>query len=314
MGAVQSMTRLNNHASEANSAAPSFAGGFNRIEPLLYLGPSLILIALFVFYPLLRSVYLSLFLTDLLGRPTVFAGLEHFTNAMTSPGFLQSVGTSALFVTFTVPIGLLMGLALALLANQNLRGIKLFHMIFSSSLCISVAIGATVFLMIYNPIAGILNYGLSLLGLHGVNWLTDPRWALWAVGVTSIWMRLGFNFVLMLGGLQNVPTELYEAARVDGATAWKQLRHITLPMLSPTLFFAAVVGVIHGFQTFGEIDIMTSGGPTKSTNVVVYQVYHEAFQKYQFGPASAQALLLFVVILIFTYIQFKVGERQVHYQ
>ena len=284
------------------------------MEPLVFLSPSVLLLMLFVYYPTIRSIYLSVFLTDPLGRPKVFVGLEHFKDALTTPLFLRSLGTSVLFVLYTVPVGIALGLALALLANRKLRGIKIFQLIFSSPLCISVATGSTIFLMMYNPIAGIINYVLAQLGIAKIAWLTDSQWALWAVGLVSIWMRLGFNFILMVSGLTSVPVELYEAARVDGAGSWAQTRHITLPIMSPTIFFAAVVGVIHAFQAFGEIDIMTSGGPAGATNVVVYQIYQEAFQKFEFGSASAQALLLFLVILILTYFQFKLGERQVHYQ
>jgi sn-glycerol 3-phosphate transport system permease protein len=284
------------------------------VEPLLYLSPSLVILSLFVFYPTLRSVYLSMYLTNPLGKPKVFVGLEHFQNALTSGAFLHSLGVSTAFVLYTVPVGILVALALAILANRPLKGIKLFQLIFSSPLCISVATGATIFVMMYNPLSGVINYFLNVIGLPKVSWLTDPALALWAVGLVSIWMRLGFNFVLMISGLQNVPQELYEAALVDGAGAWAKTRHITLPLLSPTLFFAAVVGVIHAFQVFGEIDIMTGGGPAEATNVVVYQIYQEAFQKFEFGAASAQALLLFVVILVLTYLQFRLGERRVHYQ
>lgn len=168
--------------------------------------------------------------------------------------------------------------------------------------------------MMLNPVSGIVNYLLGLLGVEKVHWLTDPRWALWAVGMVSIWLRLGFNFVLMLSGLQNVPEELYEAALVDGAGPWARTWHITLPMISPTIFFALVVGVIHAFQVFTEIDMMTSGGPSNATSVVVFQIYQEAFRKYEFGAASAQAILLFIVMVFFTYLQFRLGERRVHYQ
>jgi ABC-type sugar transport system permease subunit len=284
------------------------------LEPWLYLGPSLALLGTFVFYPLLRSIYLSTFLTDLLGRPKLFVGAQNFADALTTPKFLQSLGVTVLFVLYTVPLGILLGFILAMLANRPVRGNKFFQLIFSSPLCISVATGSMIFMMMYNPVSGLFNYMLSVVGMPKVNWLVDPRWALFSVGLVSIWLRLGFNFVLMISGLQNVPQELYEAARVDGANGWSQIRHITLPMLSPTIFFAAVVGVINAFQVFGEVDIMTSGGPAGSTSLIVYRIYQEAFQLFQFGTASAQALLLFLVIMVLTYLQFKLGERRVHYQ
>jgi len=284
-----------------------------RVEPYLYLAPSLALLILFTFYPIARSVYLSLFLTNPLGVPRVFVGLQHYVNALQST-FLQSLGVTVLFVLYTVPVGLLLGLALALLAYQPLKGTRIFQLIFSSPLAISAAIGSTIWVMLLNPVSGVVNYLLGLVGIPPVHWLTDPRWALLAVGMVSIWLRLGFNFVLLLSGLQNVPEELHEAAVVDGAGFWAKTWYITLPLLSPTLFFAAVVGVIHAFQAFAEIEIMTGGGPSDATNTVVYRIYQVAFRQYEFGAASAQAILLFLVMVALTYLQFRLGERRVHYQ
>jgi Binding-protein-dependent transport system inner membrane component. len=284
-----------------------------RLEPYLYIAPSLILLSIFVFYPIIRSVYLSLYLTDPLGNPKVFIGLRHYATQLTG-GFFQSLLVTLKFVLYTVPVGLVLGFILALLAYQPVKGSRFFQLVFSSPLAVSAATGATIFLMMLNPVSGIVNYLLGLIGIEPVRWLTDPKWALWAVGMVSIWLRLGFNFVLMLSGLQNVPEELYEAALVDGAGPWARTIHVTLPMISPTIFFALVVGVIHAFQVFTEIDMMTAGGPSGATNVVVFQIYQEAFRKYEFGSASAQAILLFIVMVILTYFQFRLGERRVHYQ
>ena len=284
-----------------------------RAEPYLYIAPSLALLAAFTFYPIVRSLYLSLFLTNPLGVPRVFVGVRHYADALTST-FLQSLGVTVLFVLYTVPAGLLLGLVLALLAHQPLRGTRFFQLIFSSPLAISAAIGSTIWAMLLNPVSGMVNYLLGLAGIGPVQWLTDPRWALPAVGMVSIWLRLGFNFVLLLSGLQNVPEELHEAALVDGAGFWAKTRYITLPLLSPTLFFAAVVGVIHAFQVFAEIEIMTAGGPSDATNTLVYRIYQVAFRQYEYGAASAQAILLFIVMVVLTYIQFRLGERRVHYQ
>jgi len=283
-------------------------------EGLLYLTPSLGLLSVFVFYPAIRSIYLSLYLTDSLGRPKLFHGLTNFTDSLTDASFLHSLWTSVLFVLYTVPGGIIVGLLLALLADRPLRGIRFFQTLFSSTMGVSVATGSLIWAMMYNPISGVLNYFLNVLHLPKVAWLTQPAWALPAVALVSIWIGLGFNFVLMLSGLQNVPQELREAARVDGANGWHQTRHIVLPLISPTLFFAAVVGVIRAFQTFGEVDILTSGGPSQATNIVVYQIYQRAFIDFNFGTASAQALILFVIIMLFTFLQFRLGERRVHYQ
>ena len=158
------------------------------------------------------------------------------------------------------------------------------------------------------------NYFLGSLGLPKIGWLVTSQTALPAISLMTIWMGIGFNFIVLIGGLQSVPEEIYESSRIDGAGWWKQLRHITIPMLSPTLFFLIVVDTINAFQAFGQFNILTQGGPDNATNVIVYSIYREAFFNSRFGPASAQAVILFFIILILTLVQFKVGERKVHYQ
>jgi sn-glycerol 3-phosphate transport system permease protein len=166
----------------------------------------------------------------------------------------------------------------------------------------------------YNPTIGVINKVLNLVGIHDVQWLLDPKYALIAVSISTIWMNIGFTFLILLGGLQNIDEKLYENARIAGVSYWYQLRKITLPMLSPTLFFIITVSFINAFQTFGQIDILTKGGPTDSTNVIVYSIYKDAFVNYNVGSASAQATILFFCILLVTALQFKLGERKVHYQ
>jgi sn-glycerol 3-phosphate transport system permease protein len=146
------------------------------------------------------------------------------------------------------------------------------------------------------------------------SWLTDPKWALPAVAMTTVWMNVGFATIVILAGLQNIPEELYESARVDGAGPLDQFLHITLPGLSPTLFFVSVVGVIFAFQSFGQIHILTQGGPLDSTTVIVYSIYREAFLHYNVGLASAQAVVLFVMVLLLTMAQFAVAQRWVFYR
>jgi sn-glycerol 3-phosphate transport system permease protein len=166
----------------------------------------------------------------------------------------------------------------------------------------------------YNPSAGILNYFITSLGLPSVSWLTQPRSALWAISLITIWSTLGFNFIVLLSGLQGIPEELYESARIDGADGARLFRHITLPLLSPSLFFVLVVSTIGAFQSFAQIDLLTRGGPIDSTNVVVYAIYRDAFVNSRVGYASAQAMILFVILLALTAVQFKVLERRVVYQ
>lgn len=287
---------------------------FNARTALLYLLPSIILFAVFVFYPMFRTIYLSFFLTDAQGEAALFVGLENYTYLFQSAAFRNSMKATVLFVLYTVPVTIVISLFLALLANEKLKGIGFFRTIFSSTMGISVAASSVVWLFLFHPSIGVFNRVLSLLNLPQIQWLIDPEWALFSVALSTIWMNIGFTFLILLGGLQNIDEHLYESARIDGAGYFYRLRRITLPMLSPTLFFVITVSLINAFQTFGQIDILTKGGPTQATNVIVYSIYRDAFVNFQFGTASAQAVILFVCILFVTILQFKLGERKVHYQ
>lgn len=284
------------------------------LKGILFLMPSIILFAVFLFYPLIRTIYLSFFLTDASGSTTVFVGLDNFINMFSSPVFRKSMQSTFLFVIFTVPGTVLIGLFLAILANEKLKGIGFFRTIYSSTMGISVAAGSVFWLFLFNPTMGWLNEILNFFGIEAIGWLTDPSWALPSVSITTIWMNLGFIFLILLGGLQSIDSYLYESAEIDGASYFYKLRRITIPMLSPTLFFVITVSLINAFQTFGQIDMLTSGGPQNETNLIVYSIYQEAFMNYQYGTASAQAVVLFVIILVLTFIQFKLGEKKVHYQ
>ncbi|KIL45097.1 carbohydrate ABC transporter permease [Jeotgalibacillus soli] len=281
---------------------------------MLFLLPSLVLFGVFLFYPMMRTIYLSLYLIDTQGEPLVFVGVENFINLFQSSSFQTSAKATGLFVLYTVPIGLILALVLALLANEKVKGIGFFRTMFSSTMGMSVAASSVIWMFMYNPSIGIMNRLLSGIGMSEVQWLLDPQFALMSVAAATIWMNTGFTFLILLGGLQNIDQQLYESARVAGVSDWYKLRKITLPMLSPTLFFVTVVSLINSFQTFGQIDILTKGGPMESTNVIVYSIYKDAFINYNVGSASAQAVLLFFCILIVTVLQFKLTERKVHYQ
>ncbi|HET8626416.1 MAG TPA: sugar ABC transporter permease [Thermomicrobiales bacterium] len=281
----------------------------------LYLLPSLIVFAVFFFYPLVKSVYLSLFASNPFGYGNgIFVGLEQYRIALTSASYRNSLLVTVLYTLYTVPLGLLCALGLAVLGNSRVRGIAIFRTAYALPVSVSVAAGALIFLLMYNPSAGILNYFITSLGMPSVSWLTQPRSALWAISLITIWSTLGFNFIVLLSGLQGIPEELYESARIDGADGARLFRHITLPLLSPSLFFVLVVSTIGAFQSFAQIDLLTRGGPIDSTNVVVYAIYRDAFVNSRVGYASAQAMILFVILLALTAVQFKVLERRVVYQ
>jgi sn-glycerol 3-phosphate transport system permease protein len=281
---------------------------------LLYLVPSLIVFAVFVFYPLIKSFYLSLYASSPFGFNTgVYVGLKQYQIALTSPTYRNGLLVTVMFTLYTVPLGLLVALLLAVLANTRVRGIGIFRTIYALPIGVSVAATALIFALFYNPQAGVFNYFLRSLGLPGVQWLTQPNSALWSITLVSIWIGLGFNFIVLLSGLQGIPEELYESARIDGASNVRLFRSITLPLLSPTLFFVLVVSIIDAFQSFAQIDLLTKGGPAGATDVVVYGIYRDAFVNSRAGYASTQAIILFVILLVLTAIQFLVIERRVFY-
>ncbi|MCC3355516.1 carbohydrate ABC transporter permease [Bacillus sp. REN16] len=281
---------------------------------VLYLLPALVLFSVFLFYPMFKTLYLSFFLTDTKGDPVFFNGIQNYVEIFQSKEFLLSLKASILFVLYTVIPTIIISLFLAVLANEKLRGSQFFRVAFSSTLGVSSAAAAVIWLFLFDPSIGFVNNMLGVFGIQGIGWVTDKSWALFSVSVTTIWMHLGFNFIILLGGLQSIPEDLYESSKIDGAGFLQQFRNITIPMLSPTLFFVIVVAVINAFQSFGQIDIMTKGGPAGATNLIVYSIYQDAFVNNYVGSASAQAMVLFFIILLFTLLQFKYGERKVHYQ
>nr|WP_251640043.1 sugar ABC transporter permease [Sporosarcina sp. NCCP-2716] len=281
---------------------------------MLYLLPSIVLFAVFLFYPMFKTIYLSLFLTDAQGNAQIFVGLEHYSQLLSSPSFRASLKATVLFVLYTVPAGVILALGLALLANQKLKGIGFFRTLFSSTMGMSVAASSVIWLFIYNPAIGIANTIMTTLGLQEMQWLLNPDTALISVAIPTIWMNTGFSFLILLGGLHNIDASLYESGKIAGVSDFYSLRKITLPLLSPTLLFIVTVSLINSFQTFGQIDILTKGGPMESTNVIVYSIFKDAFVNFNIGSASAQAVLLFAFILIVTILQFKWSEKKVHYQ
>ncbi|TCI29731.1 sugar ABC transporter permease [Exiguobacterium sp. SL-10] len=281
---------------------------------LLYLSPSIALFGIFLVYPLFRTIYLSFFQTDTQGTPLSYVGGEHYAKLFMSASFWQSIQATVGFVLLTVPLTIIIALGLALLANEKLRGIGFFRTAFSATMGMSVAASSVIWMFMYNPSIGIFNRFLEAIGASGVQWLLDPQYALLSVSLATVWMNIGFTFLILLGGLQNIDRTLYESADVAGTGYWTQLRAITIPMLSPTLFFVGIISLINAFQTFGQIDLLTKGGPTNSTNVIVYAIYKDAFINYNVGGASAQAVLLFLAVLALTWLQFKLVERKVHYQ
>lgn len=277
----------------------------------LFVGPSLLLFGAFVFYPFAHTLYLGFFRTPPFpGLPRHYVGLAQYRSVLRSASFTNSLKATVAFAAMTVPAGVALGLGLAVLAHQRLRGIGVYRTIFSSTVATSVAVASVIFGTLLNPIVGLLPW----LGLQTTPPILDnPRWALTAVAVTSVWQGTGLAFILMSSGLQSIPDDLLEAAQVDGAGGWTRFWRVTFPLLSPTVFFTVVVGSIVAFQAFGQIDLLTQGGPLGHTNVLTYFIYTSLRQDNNEGRAAVLTAALFGITLVLTLIQVRVLERRVHY-
>lgn len=280
----------------------------------VFLLPSLVLFGIFLFYPLLQTLYLSMHETDPRGRVASFVGFDNFTAIFTSERFYKSLEVTGLFTLLTVPTSIVLALLLAALTHNHLKGMRFFQFVFSLPVVLSVGTSSVIWMMLFHPSVGMLNYLLHLAGIEPVAWLTDPRWALLSVSLMTVWMNLGFNYIVLFSGLQGIPDDIYDSAKIDGSGPLRTFIQIIMPLLSPTVFFVTIVSIIGAFQSFGQIHILTKGGPVNSTDVLVYTLYQDAFINFRFGIGSAQALVLFTIILLLTLVQFKVFERNVHYQ
>jgi ABC-type sugar transport system permease subunit len=213
-----------------------------------------------------------------------------------------------------VPSTLIISLALAVLGNLRLKFIAAFRLIFSITIAVSAATASLIFMYLYHPTVGAINYIIGLVGIESIPWLIDSKFALLAIAICAIWLQTGMNTVILLAAMQGIPEELYESAVIDGANSWNKFASITLPLLSPTFFFLLVIDILAAFQTFTQVNIMTRGGPLDSTNVLVYSIYREFYFNGKYGFAAAQSVMLFFIMLILTIIQFTVVEKKVNYE
>ena len=281
----------------------------------LYLVPALAVFVAFFFLPLARSFYLSFQRSDLFGRPSGFVGLRHYADLFTDPGFGKTLLVTLGFTLLTVIPSMLIGLVLALLLQNRIRAVRFFRTAFAMPFAFSVATAAVVFGVMLNPATGVVNGLLSYVGAGPVGWLTEPATALISVSITSVWMQVGYNLLVLSAGLGAVPDDVLEAARLDGASGLRLQVGVVLPLISPQLFFLAVTGTVQALQSFGQIHILTRGGPDRSTETLVYSIYDVAFanNNSNFGAGSAQAIVLLVVVLAITAFQFGFLERKVFY-
>ncbi len=277
----------------------------------IFIAPAFLHLLVFALIPILYAFGISLFRTRLVSSEREFAGVDNYSFALTEPSFLNALWNSAKYALVSVPLGLIVALAVAIMVNQKIKGVTLFRTIYYIPAISSGVAIAMLWQYVYLPETGMIN---TLLGMFGIDnktaFLDEVQWAMWAVVVMSIFTGLGPRMVLFLAGLVGIPQELYEAGALDGATGWKAFLRITLPMLIPTTFFVVVTSTISALQIFTPIYMMTKGGPEESTDVVGYHIYTEAWVNFNTGLASAKSFVLLIAIAAISLVQFRMMKSQ----
>lgn len=276
----------------------------------LLIAPGTILLLVFVVLPVLAAGAISLTRWTLL-TPPEFVGLENYSKLLPDPVFHKVLLNTFYFTAASIPLGIVCSLGMAVALNQKIRGLAIFRTAYYLPvISASVAVSA-VWMWLLDSNYGLINYVLTRLGLPAASWLNSTTWAMPAIILVTVWKNMGFNMIIYLAALQDVPQELYESARMDGAGRWKLFQHITLPMISPALFFTIITGVISSFQSFDLVYNMTDGGPARSTSLIGYYIWQQAFDFLRMGYGAAIAYVLFFFILVVTLIQWRARKRWV---
>ncbi len=274
--------------------------------PMLFLAPFLVAFSVFLLYPIGYGLYVSFTDWDLMTSPK-WVGLENYRDLLDNGLFWKSLRNTTLFVCLNVPLVVLIPLGLAILVNEPILGRTFFRSAFTAPVMISVSSVGIVWVWFYNPALGLINYYLDSLGLPTQNWLNQSGWSMVAVVITTVWWTTGFNLILFLAGLQEIPDHLYEAAKLDGAGAWSLFKDITIPGLKHTILFVTVTTMIGSWRVFGQVFVITNGtgGPFDSTRTIVQHLYEEGFRFFRMGDASSVAWILFIIVVGFTLLQFR---------
>ena len=280
----------------------------------LFLAPALLVLGVFFLLPVIAALLLSLTDYDLYALANIhnlrFVALQNYWALLQRPLFWSALGHTVYFVAVGVPLSMGASLGAALLLNSPLAMCKpFFRTALFAPVVTTVVATAVIWRYLFNTKYGWMNYALDALGIHPVDWLGDPHWAMPTIILFAIWKNFGYNMIIFLAGLQAIPLDLYEAARIDGASAWRQFRHITWPMLGPTLMMVGILTVSGYFQLFAEPYVMTEGGPLQSTTSVLYLMYDEGFTWWNLGAASAVAFVLFVIMFAVTVLMLQTARR-----
>ncbi|MGD6870978.1 carbohydrate ABC transporter permease [Sutcliffiella horikoshii] len=282
----------------------------NPLTPFLFLIPGLIILGAFIFYPMLHAIWLS-FTNYNIVNDAEFIGLENYQALFEDPLFWKVLGQTLLYLIIVVPALVVLPIFLAILVNKQIKGIGFFRSAYYIPVVTSMVVVGIAWKWVYAD-QGVLNYILDSLGIISapVNWLTSTSTSIFAVMIVTIWKGLGYYMVIYLAGLQSIPDDLYEAADIDGASKWKQIWHITVPLLMPSIMIVTIMSSISAMKVFEEIYVMTGGGPLNSSKTLVFYIYQEAFEKLQMGYASAAGVVLFLITLIFSIINIKFMNKK----
>lgn len=282
--------------------------------PYLLVAPSLIIIAIFLVYPFIQSIWGSLLAGGAWGVTSRFVGLTNFINLFTQPDYLWTLGRTFVFATVATFLGLGISLGIAVLLNQKVKGRMFFRTAFIWPYALSPVIAGVLWALLFDPSAGMFAYLAEVLFGLKLNWRTNGPLAFIIISLAAAWKNLGYNIVFFLAGLQNIPTQVLESADIDGANPFQRFWKISIPLISPTIFFLLIMNYLYAFfRTFGLVDVATQGGPGMSTTILTYKLYEDAFVYFDAGSANAQSVILFVFVVGFTYLQFRYAQKGVFY-
>lgn len=285
-----------------------------KAKPYLFVAPAVVILAIFWVYPILNMGYLSLFKWDLISPKMQFVGLQNFQALFADQQFWQTFVNTVIYTLFVVGLGVTLGLFVAVYLKEHTKTNGFIRAVIFSPYVVSLASVALLWMWIMNKDYGLLNSILGFLGIDAVDWLGDSHVALASLILISVWKSVGYDALILVSAIQGIPAHLYEAARLDQASPWTTFRKITLPMISPTLFFLVVVDAIASLKVFETIQIMTAGGPQNATNTLVFSLYQYGFQFNKVGYAAAIGVVLLALIAVFAIVYFKLLSNRVHYR
>lgn len=278
------------------------------------LSPALILATIFMIIPTIMVFYVSFTNWDIISPVKKFVGLKNYIYIFQDEKFLKSIRNTFYFASVKIPLDLVISLFVAVLLDKNIRMKKFYRVSYFAPVVTPMVAVALIWIWLYDPSFGPFNQILRFFGLKPLKWIYDPKWAMPSIILFSLWKGLGYDVIIFLAGLQSIPQHLIEAALIDGANSRQAFFKITLPLLSPIIYFVILMGIINSFKIFTQISVMTpNGGPLYSTGVMVFYIYQQAFENYKMGRASAAAVVLFGIVMALTQIQRKLGRKTVEY-